>query len=229
MPLSHTHIHDICHAGYGWQLGWLFQCLSQIFFSIATPWAFSICLIFLAAALASFSLTLRRLYLLIASSQTRIQPFVYAVYVIPTSMNTAWLSVATCLGGLVLAKATGMSPFHLESLSLCLAVAMCSIGLWVIVSQRDGIYGFTLIWALVAIVEQQHKSQRLHLVGLVCIVVLGMFSIMAFTRERQQVWDSDEDDDMQQSLLVGKREASTIRTSGETQQAAGLQQTTAQV
>ena len=94
-------------AGYGWQAGWLMQDLWQFCFaheSVPGMWLAAACLLM---ALAAFLLALLRLRGAAEEIRDRDHDLgsghglplgAYVLYAMPTSINAAWLSVATALG-----------------------------------------------------------------------------------------------------------------------------------
>ena len=52
-----------CHgAGYGWVIGWAFECAWQLFFLLESPAGMWVCLAMILGAFAAFAQTLLRLY-----------------------------------------------------------------------------------------------------------------------------------------------------------------------
>jgi hypothetical protein len=167
-----------------------------------TALAFWLCLVCLAGAFAAFAWALWLLHSLAASTPGRVHPLAYAFFFVPTAINAAWLSVATGLGALVLAGALGISTRADTVLAILLLLAACLLGLFVLVTQRDGFYGLTLVWALSAIAgRHSHLAPPVYITCLVCLSLLGLATILAFTRRRERGWPADGVHD---ELLAGQ-------------------------
>ncbi len=197
-------------AGYGWQVGWAFQCLWQLCFAREALPAFYLSTIALFGATATFAIVLLRLWALADRREGRVQPLVLLLFYIPTSVNTAWLSVATCLGVLVTAGAQGLPLAAQGPPAVALALVACGVGVWVLVTRRDGAYGLTLLWALVAAVGRHERGSLVESTLLVLIAVVGLFTILAFTRQRQKRDGarSESDVERQEQLLLERQESS---------------------
>ena len=137
--------------------------------------------VFLLLAFACFGTALARLYRVLPETQTPVHPFVTLVYVISTSINTAWLSVASCLGLLIVAKCQGIHDKALLLMSVGLISVVGVGGLAILITKRDVTYGLTLIWALVAICGG-HKIAVVRYVSLAAIVALGLCSTLVLTK-----------------------------------------------
>lgn len=207
-----------CCTGYGWQLGWLFQCCWQFVFVQQTHAGMVICYLLLAAALSAFALTLRRLLLL--QQQVHLSTTSFALFVIPTSINAAWLSVATCLGALIAAQdAMGLSWAGAQRLSIVFAVGLTLVGLFMVLAWGDYAYGATLMWAFWAVFDSQ-DWEAVQIMAAGGIVLLGLSGCARAARSRkpsqqQQLTAGGEGegsreqkpsrDVMQQSLLHGDK------------------------
>jgi hypothetical protein len=211
--------------GYGWQLTWLFECSWLVSFPQQTLIAFIACAVFLFAALFCIGGVLGQLYTLTNTSSTRIvggtirrrdrmSPFLFALYVVPTSMNTAWLSVASCLGITVLAASQAMQTVHQNLLAAVLATVVTLLGLWVLLKHRDVVYGLTVIWALSAVLQAQQHVELMQRLSIVAIVVLGLSCGYVVVRRLKQSRGSAASAAMQESLLgtaaAGGNQSATV-------------------
>ncbi|GFR50689.1 hypothetical protein Agub_g12941 [Astrephomene gubernaculifera] len=179
--------------GYGWQLGWLFQNLWQFAFtrqSMAGMWLSAAALL---AALAAFQHTLQRLngttHELRARGYAAMPAAAYICYKLPTSVNAAWLSVATALGLLIVPVSYGVEPARLVAPAAVLAVAVTAGGVWRLLSHRDAAYGLTLIWALSAVASNTSGNvpTAVKVVGMICLVVLALCVVSALVRTRRDM------------------------------------------
>lgn len=172
--------------GYRWQLGWYSQVAWQLFFvrqDVPGMWA---CLAFLLAALASFASALRRLYTI---KDEFVQPggtaaLLYAWYLLPTTVNAAWLSVASCLGGLVLARAYGVAAAQLLVPSILLAALVTVAGTWIVYQTRDTAYGLTLVWALMAVYGKKPQPAAMRWTAFAGILVMSVVTIGSVLRRK---------------------------------------------
>lgn len=177
-----TWTHDVVTSiGHGWQLGWLFECAWQLAFIHQTTTALWFCTVFLLAALYQFVRSLLRLFSLLEYRRQNIPASLYILFLLPTSINAAWLSVASCLGILIVPVSYGVGAATLEPYAAILAVLFSAAGLYFLIRKKDAAYGLTLTWALVA-VYGNHRSPWIKTLSLAFVVVLSMFSMFALTR-----------------------------------------------
>eukprot|EP00882_Tetradesmus_deserticola_P001284 GHRQ01001388.1.p1 GENE.GHRQ01001388.1~~GHRQ01001388.1.p1 ORF type:complete len:318 (+),score=87.53 GHRQ01001388.1:246-1199(+) len=188
--------------GYGWQLTWLFECCWLVLFPRQTMLAFVGCAVLLFAGLASIATTCTRVYRANAAMASvratapaaREAPtskaILYALYFLPTSMNTAWLSVASCLGVTVLAASQDAGLGTQNVLAACLAALVSAIGVFILLQHGDLAYAATLIWALSAVLDAQ-RVELVRMLAVLAIVVLGLVSGLTVYRRwklrRQQL------------------------------------------
>ncbi|KXZ48865.1 hypothetical protein GPECTOR_25g450 [Gonium pectorale] len=183
----------VTKIGYGWQIGWLFQDVWQFLFvreSVVGMWFAAVALI---GAYVSFLLALQRLNgttrELRARGYATMPAGAYVCYKLPTAINAAWLSVATCLGLLIVPVAHGVEQRHLVAPAAILTVAATAVGVWRLAWHRDAAYGFTLIWALSAVAsnESGNVPTAVKVVGIICLVVLALFVVSALVRTRREL------------------------------------------
>lgn len=185
----------VATIGYGWQAGWYMECAWQLSFvheNRVGTW-FSVALIF--AALYYFARSLSRIYSLMHHSQMHqhagIEPVLYIVYVIPTAINTAWLSVAASVAFLIGLQSEGVPQSSLVALALILALGVTLVGVWVMYRERDAFYGLTLVWALVA-VSGGHRSPVIRYSSLACVVLLTLGVMISLMPKRQHPGSIEE-------------------------------------
>jgi hypothetical protein len=166
-------------VGPFWILGWIAECLWQVFFQWQTPAGMWICLVCLLAGLASFGIALQHLYRL-KHRHGSLSPALYALYFVPTSINTAWLSVASSIGVLMVPAEYGHSSHELRIGAILLALLATGVGVTLVLRQRDTFYGLTLIWSLTAVYENQ-DLKPVGIAALICVataVVATTFSVL---------------------------------------------------
>lgn len=140
--------------GYWWIVGWIAQCLWQFSFQLQTPLGMRICMLCLLSGCASFARALNNLYK-VSAEHGPIPASLYTAYFLPTSINTAWISVASCIGILIVASVQGVP--RLEIGALILAATTTAAGVAALGLHRDIAYGATLIWALAAVAAKQDR------------------------------------------------------------------------
>eukprot|EP00775_Hariotina_reticulata_P004487 gene4486-biopygen6228 len=162
-------------VGYGWQLSWLFEAAWLIIFPQQTSWSFCLCALLLFVALATMWASLRQLYLLVQPAGgpgVVTNPLMYLLYLLPSSLNAAWLSVASCLGLTVLAASQGVPEWQQRALAAVLAVAVSTAAAAVVLHNMDVAYGLTLIWALTAIIQAHQHVPVVRFLSIVAVAVL---------------------------------------------------------
>jgi hypothetical protein len=149
--------------------------------------AFIVCAVLLFAGLASIATTCARVYR-VNSSMAAVRgtapaareapsskAVLYALYFLPTSINTAWLSVASCLGMTVLAASQDAGVATQNVLAASLAALVSAIGVYILLQHGDLAYAATLIWALSAVLDAQ-RVKLVRILAVLAIVVLGLVS-----------------------------------------------------
>ncbi|KAG2429080.1 hypothetical protein HXX76_011320 [Chlamydomonas incerta] len=187
----------VLRVGYGWQAGWLFQDLWQIIFVQQSVVGMYFAFGCLAGALAAFVITMGRLNGTAEDLRMRgyagTPALAYIFYKLPTSINAAWLSVATCLGLLIIPVAHGVGQDRLVVPAALLAAAVTAGGVWRMVSHRDAAYGLTLMWALSAVASDQsgRVPRAVKIPAIVCLVVLALCVVYALVRTRREASQLD--------------------------------------
>lgn len=141
-------------------------------FPRTTAVSFAACAALLFAALAAVAAPLRRLYALLqptaaaaASDGVLTSPPAYVLFVLPSSLNTAWLSVASCLGVALLAASQGASDSTQVALAASLTAAVSAAGAAVVLTAGDVAFGLTIVWALVAVRSAQSHVPAVRLLS----------------------------------------------------------------
>ncbi|KAL4855847.1 hypothetical protein ACK3TF_003614 [Chlorella vulgaris] len=161
-----------------WMAAWLACAGWQVAFAQQTPGGMWIAFVLILTGLLAMGRALVMLY----SVKDRFGPAhsftVYSAFFLGTSINTAWLSVATAVQLLIALK---LGPTNLVPVAVLLAVLVTSLGAFCVLQEHDTVYGLTLIWALVAVFEKT-ESVPVRNVALGAIVVLAVLSIASVLR-----------------------------------------------
>jgi hypothetical protein len=173
--------------GYWWVAGWLAECAWQYFFQWQTRPGMWICMFCLLAGFSSFLVALSNLYRL-KEEESPVSPLLYGVYYLPTSINTAWLSVASCIGIAIVT-----SIYHLPAPKLgviILAAAGTALSVFCTINQRDTAYGVVLVWALVAVYANQERWP-VGVAALCFAAVNGVAVVLSILRRRKALVQGD--------------------------------------
>ena len=166
-------------VGPGWGASWAAAAAWQLAFRLQTPGGMWLALACISAALAAMAYALAGLYRLRRQYGGAGSLLLYAVYFLPTSINAAWLSVATGVAALIAALPHyPAASAELVAASAGVAAAAAAAGLWVVLQYRDTTYGLTLVWALVAVYEKSEAPLVRHaaLAGVAAMCVASLFS-----------------------------------------------------
>lgn len=182
LPLSCT-----CPA-IGWPLTWLFETAWLLVFPRETTATFYLSAILLFCGLGAIGWTAGRTHALSAAPAAGSRPnqFVWALFVLPTSMNAAWMSVASCLGLDVLAVSQGLPSDNEVALAATLAVIVACVGAAVILAYRDVAWGLVLIWAFVAVLKAHPHLQIIRTLAVIAIGVSGLCAGYVAVRHWQE-------------------------------------------
>ncbi|KAK9866045.1 hypothetical protein WJX84_007536 [Apatococcus fuscideae] len=189
--------------GLGWQLGWYCEMGWQLCFMLETPGGMFLSAILLVLATLAFGSSLLGLYRLKERNGSLSSPFLYAAFFAPTSINTAWLSVATSVGILVV-PVSYQTTFNLDIPATILAAIVTCLGVTAMQRARDSAYGLTLIWSLVAVYGSQPESKAVQAASLACIVVTCLFTILSVLRRRSPREVEQASADIRQPLTTGR-------------------------
>ncbi|KAL3161438.1 hypothetical protein ABBQ32_010324 [Trebouxia sp. C0010 RCD-2024] len=171
--------------GYTWQACWLFECVWQLVFLVRTPLGMVACMIFLLVALASMLFGLSRLYALNRGQASLPSILLHVLFFLPTSINAAWLSVASGLGVLIVPLSYGHTA-HLEAAAAVTAAVATAAGLLTLQREKDVAYGLTLVWSLTAVYAKHKHVQSVMIVSVIGIVLLGIASAAAIVQKQRQ-------------------------------------------
>ncbi|KAF8059449.1 hypothetical protein HT031_005254 [Scenedesmus sp. PABB004] len=186
-------------VGYGWQATWLCEAAWQLLFPTQTRASFLGCAALLLGGLAAIGVTLARLHALPpgalppgeappaggagAGSTTHVPLLCFVLFVLPTSLNAAWMSVASALGLALVAASEGAPAGAQGALGAALAAAVAAAGAWVVLARRDVPYGLTLVWAfggvLAAIARGQHGGGDAAVAALAAVAGLSLAACCA--------------------------------------------------
>lgn len=186
-------------VGPWWVGSWLAACAWQLAFVQQTPGGMWLALLFILLSLAFMAVALRNLLVLRAEHGPAPTLLLYAAYFLPTSINTAWLSVASAVQ--VLICMLGQEHAQLDAPAVLLASAVVAGGAFVCLRYLDTAFGLTLIWALVAVFEQSASTavQRTAIAG---IVVTGLCTLVSVLRRRSAGTLSSADLQVYQPLIT---------------------------
>lgn len=174
-------------VGHWWALAWLAEIGWQLAFvhdNVAGMWT---CMVLLVAALAAMATALRRLYSLKDDFGVPSAALLYSFYCLPTSINTAWLSVASSLGVLVVARAHDIPQSSLGVPAILLAVACTAAGVAVVAIKRDTAYALTLVWALMAVFGRETRGGAppyVRWASFVCLTVMSVATVGSVLRRK---------------------------------------------
>jgi hypothetical protein len=170
-------LHAPHNPAVGWQLTWLFETAWLLLFPRQTTATFYLSAVLLFAGLACICWTALRTYALVTADPP-VGPglLVWTLYVLPTSMNAAWMSVASCLGLDVLAVSQGIPANNEVTLAAVLAIVAAGVGAFVVLQRRDVAWGGVLVWAFVAVFREHADNDLIRTLALVAVGVAGACS-----------------------------------------------------
>lgn len=171
-------------VGYSWQACWLFECLWQLLFLVQLPVGMVACLVCLLSALGAMLYGLSRLYALTRNQAASPSILLYVLFFLPTSINAAWLSIASGLGVLIVPLSYGHTA-HLEAAAAVTAAVATAAGLLTLQREQDTVYGLTLVWSLMAVYAKEWPMQGMRIVSLAGMVVL-VISIVGAVIQKQR-------------------------------------------
>lgn len=174
-------------VGHWWSFAFLAEVGWQLMFVHDDLLGMWLCLVLLIAALSCMSVALASLYALKDDFGVPSAAVLYSLYCLPTSINTAWLSVATSLGMLVVARAHDVSPASLVVPGMLLAIACTAAGVAVVAVKRDTAYALTLVWALMAVfgrASKQGASPHVRWASFVCLTVMSVATVGSVLRRK---------------------------------------------
>ena len=112
----------------------------------------------------------------------------FAAFNVPTSINAAWLSAASCVAMLVVPASRGVAR---DAVSVVwLGVALCALitalAVFVALTKPDVAWPATLVWALAAIAVAHGDDARVRVAALICMGVAAAATAAAVGRVVQQ-------------------------------------------
>mmetsp|Transcript_5876 Transcript_5876/g.16770 ORF Transcript_5876/g.16770 Transcript_5876/m.16770 type:complete len:287 (-) Transcript_5876:593-1453(-) len=180
--------------GFSWVAGWWFEMAWQLAFQLQSPIGMWISLALILAALVSFGQALLRLYGLKHQHGSLPSVTLFVAFWLPTSINTAWLSVASSVAALVVP-----SSYHVHSgtaiVAVFLAVVVTAVGSVAVLREKDVAYGLVLLWSFAAVYGAQDEVM-VRVAALVAIAVLFcvmLTSVMQRNSHSQQGVQMNED------------------------------------
>ena len=136
------------NVGTLWAIGWLAEAAWQFAFVKNNRLSLLLSAILLVVACGAFQRALKRSYTI-----TGVSMWARNLIIGVTSINAAWLTVATVVGILISIKAS--SRANVVLFALIGAIAIAAYGVHVTLSRRDAIYGATLVWSFTAVFMKQ--------------------------------------------------------------------------
>jgi hypothetical protein len=158
-------------VGMAWAVGWLAEAAWQFAFVRKT---FVLSAILLVVACGAFQAALRQSYG-IAGLPAWSRNLIIGI----TSVNAAWLSVATVVGIVIAIRVT--APAATVPISIIGAILITAYGVHVSLSRRDAAYCATLAWALLAVfVKQRGHHNSVAWTAAAAALAAGTAAILAF-------------------------------------------------
>lgn len=106
----------------------------------------------------------------------------FVAFWLPTSINTAWLSVASSVAALVVPSAIGIHA-GTELAAVSLAALVTAVGAVAVLREKDSVYGLVLIWSLAAVYGGQDAA-LVRVATLACIGVLLVVSLASLLQRK---------------------------------------------
>lgn len=184
--------------GYSWVVGWLCEMAWQLCFQLQSPLGMWLCLAFILAALLSFGQALVRLYGLKHQHGSLPDLTLFLAFWLPTSINTAWLSVASSVAALVVPAAYKVHA-GTAALAVSLAVFVSILGLTAVLREKDVAYGLVLVWSFAAVYGEQDNAM-VRWAALIAVVALCA-ATLASLLQRNSHSQRPVQPDVRQSLV----------------------------
>ncbi|MEW5311663.1 MAG: hypothetical protein WDW38_003358 [Sanguina aurantia] len=186
--------------GVLWQCCWLLECLWQLLFVYNQRWSMWVCLLLLWGSLGFITAARIRLVPVTASLhaealqqhsnaptgpfrhiQLRL-PWAYYPYLWGTSINAAWLAVASAIGIFVTMSFEGLPPAHLLPMAVMWGVKLGVSGCFMVLRNGDFAYGLAIVWAFSALASKSIIPTLIRVVA--GVVVLLQLSTLAWVAAR---------------------------------------------
>lgn len=112
----------------------------------------------------------------------------FAAFNVPTSINAAWLSAASCVAMLVVPASRGVArdAAVVVWLGVALCAAITALAVFVALTKPDVAWPATLVWALAAIAVAHGDDARVRVAALVCMGVAAAATAAAAGRVARQ-------------------------------------------
>lgn len=176
--IKHRSIHAIAKP---WILSWIAAIFWTFSFAHATPTSMWLACFFIFISLGATVkglLTLYKQHTIYGPVQQQLST--YVLYSLPTSILSAWLSVASSVQFVIALSSQVHSIPSLEIISCIIAILLVLGGLAALHLHKDTAYGLTLLWALVAVFEKTPSKivQRTTLIGLLAVLIGCIASVL---------------------------------------------------
>lgn len=136
--------------------------------------------LFIICAFLSIGYGLMRMYGLKASFGSPNSFILYLLYVLPTSISTAWLSMAS---GVQLLIALSAQMQKQDTIGSIFIVIVTLFGVWTLFKHKDTAYGITLLWAFVGVYEG--TSSRMVKDALILAMIVVSLGLLASVLKRK--------------------------------------------
>ena len=162
-----------------WYGGWLFQSLWQILFCYNSHLSLAACAPMLLGATLCFRAAFDRTHAILTETQA-FSALTRATLTAASAINSAWLSVATCLGILIALSVN--THTDLVPVAVGLGGVLVANGLSVARGHRSILHAATLVWSFAAIYAAQAGKyvaiQRLSVGGGVALAIAGLLTLV---------------------------------------------------
>lgn len=162
-----------------WYGGWLFQSLWQVLFCYNSGSSLAACSVMLIGATLCFRAAFDRTHAILTETQA-FSRLTRATLTAASAINSAWLSVATCLGILIALRVN--TSTDLVPVAVGLGGALVVNGLAVARGHRSVLHAATLVWSFVAVYAAQASKyvaiQRLSIVGAASLAVAAVLTLV---------------------------------------------------
>ena len=108
----------------------------------------------------------------------------FAAFNVPTSINAAWLSAASCVAILVVPASRGVArdAASVVWLGIALCALITALAVFVALTKPDVAWPATLVWALAAIAVAHGDDARVRVAALICMGVAAAATAAAAGR-----------------------------------------------
>ncbi|GAB4821575.1 hypothetical protein N2152v2_008621 [Parachlorella kessleri] len=169
-------------VGLSWVVSWLLASGWQFAFAAQTPGGMWLALLLVLGAFLAMARGLVHMYRLRHQYGSAPDHLLYVAYFLPTSINAAWLSVATAVQ-LLIALHGSQRQDDLQVAAVLLAALVAAGGGYLVLQHRDTAYGLTLIWAFVAVYEKT-GSLMVRNTAVAALAAVGAVTLLSVLRRR---------------------------------------------